>query len=452
MRLYPQAMGYPALLLLLFVTQGLPEGVRTVDAASAVRVLDAPRLLAGDIELQWGGQNFSYLLEGERGLFWTALRYAGEDRLGRPIVGQVPRGLGKTPSAGALAVRTAELPIAGEDLHRIVQPQLVRTPDGILHAFVGYYEGGPSCGHMAVFRTAQPEDVGTFVRVGELPLGRFAGFQIRENVALSRDGKRLVVAIMSCFAEGRHLINTPLILFGEREGLGFRFAEPIAFEVPTPFFYPLVAATDAGVVMLGSVHDEGDTRRDALLMHVDWQGRLLHRELLPAPPDPGNYYAHALAPLDPEDWTRLAIMRACVPDEGTLRTAEFWTYDARSRELLLARSVPCDFSVTRAVSNAGDFLPRAQGPPLFLNNPASRELCVWEGDLFGQGPVRIGPLSGTQPFELGYAGSRSVYVPNVLQGSLVGRELHVGADVTNAGKPKPHRGPCSFLAWPIAVD
>lgn len=441
----------PALLpLCLFLAQSAGTGedsrsrVAFAPAAAGVRVLEGPILLHAGIDMQWGGHTYSYLVEGERAIFWCA---HGVGTTGAPRIGQHPK-----PGSGlAPAMHEFEL---GEGVTSIKQPQLVRTPDGYLHVFVGYKERGAEreAGRVRYYRSERPEDVTSFVdRTESLPLDDYDDFHLRMNVGVSRDGARAVLAILTSFVPNKHSNNVPLVFYGRRAGLDFRFAAPIVWGEVTPFFYPQVAVTEPGPVLVGAV--DADPSRHAELVQLDWDGRVVFRETLPFPEVVAQSWAFELEPIAPDDWTRLLLVRSITPAEGTQRAIEFWTYDAVGHELARLRSFPNDVSTQPGFSNAGQLLSLAGRPPLFLNEPGSRALVVWEGDLLGGGVPRLATLPGTDPTRLGYSGIRSVFLPGLLQGSVpCDGTRYVAIDVSLPDLPPDATGPCSLLAWRIGIE
>lgn len=423
---------------LAFVPSLIPQ-----EPVASVTVAPGPRVLSAGIELQWGGHAFSYLLEGKDALFWSGLAYRSEDEVSAAVVGQAPK-------EGTLADPVVTvLSIAAEDLQRVFQPQMVRTPDGFLHVFVGYVAGLGAHGRVAYFRSERAEDASSFVDRSELvPMGAYAGFHNRQNVALGPRGDRMVLAVLSSFAPGVHPINIPLLLVGHREGLDFRFSDPVAYGDAEAFFYPLIAATRDGIVLAGSLSDDAGLRRDTQLVHLDWAGTRLFASTLPAPAANGFYAPHALQPNDPRDWSRLTLARTLVSDEDDVRTIEFWEYDVAGRALHLVRSLANDTANEPSITNAGELIPRADREALFVNNPASGSLAVWEQPLAAIGPHALLRLPATEPGSLGYPRSRSVFAPNVLQGSIVPRDgTYLAVDMTSPGISEELRGPCSFLLW-----
>ena len=411
----------------------------------ASRIVAGPTLLAADLEDQWGGHTFSYLLAGERALFWSALAYQGEEEPGVPLVGSFP-------SAGedTAPVRTT-LPVDPADLRRTFQPLLVRTPDGFVHAFVGYTAGETEQGRVAYFRSERSEDVGVMLSRGDVPLGDFVGLHVRQNVAVDPTGERMVLVTQSSFAPGVHEINIPLICYGRRKGADFVFTPPSAYREALPVFYPSVAALERDVVVVGQDHDADDRQRNARLFHLDWAGNLLAEQALPHPDADGTFTVHALAPASLEDRRRLRLVRSLVPDEGTVRWIEFWEYDVERRALTLARSVRNDFSTEASITNAGELLSRPGAGPVFLNNPASGALASWDGDVFGTGSYRVHPWSRTDPRASGLVRTRSVFAPSPLSGSVLRADtIHLAADVVLPGVDPGARGSSGLLLWELA--
>jgi len=440
-----------SLLALLLLLPRLPQEsgaadprstVRLAERPEAVRVLSGPSLLHAAIEQQWGGHTFSYLLQGERGVFWSAL--AGP--AGPVLIGQAPL------PGSELEARVTVLSFDALAPARLDQPQMLRTPDGTLHVFVGVERSTDHHGDVRYLVSTSPEDVTRFEdRSERIPRTAYPTFhQNRKNVGLDRRGERAVLFVLSDYVESRYLMNTPLFFAGRVEatenGTEIRFEEPRVFGPPTQFFYPQVAATDEGPVLVGAVHDEPS--RHAELVHLDWEGNVLFHERLPFPEGQANTWAYELEPFDPDDWSRLLLVRSIVPAEGTLRTIEFWAYDTRARTLSLLRSIPNDFAHALSITNAGQVWTRPGRPPLFLNEPASQAVRVWEGELEGPGPMRLVPLPGTRVAELGLPSIRSVFLPSVLQGSRIDSgPLALALDADLACTPAGESSPCAWLLW-----
>ncbi|MEM7310437.1 MAG: hypothetical protein AAF682_27415 [Planctomycetota bacterium] len=406
------------------------------ERSDAVEVLEGPVLLHADVFTQWGGHTFAYLLEGERHVYWAGI----ESYAGPALLGRVPK-----PGVGGDAI-VARVPLEG-DFERVNPPQIVRTPDEHVHVFLTTRPAGEGSGDIHYWRTAEPGDVGRLVdRSHLLPRTRFADFTIRQNVGVSRDGRRIVFCNLTDFVAGKHLMNTPLAWIGERDGDDFRFREPVVYGEQTAFFYPQVAATDEGPVLVGAVHREPN--RNAELVHLDWDGRVLLWQALPLVE--GESWAFDLQPLERGDWSRLALARLRLPREGSVRGVELWTYDAKTRELELGRAFANDLAREPSFASAGKLWLVPGEPAVFLNEPGSRRVVAWSGDLLGRGEVRLAPLPRTDAEALGYPQIRSLFFPSVLQGSFVddGRVRPMAVDVSRPGLDRERDGDrCAFLLY-----
>lgn len=415
--------------------------------APEVRTVEGPVVLRSRVEMLWGGHTFDYVIEGERAIYWTGTDFRPGDDVEVALVGQYPKPGSDVPPL------VTEIVFDAPDVTRVNAPQAVRTPDGHLHVFVGYRGGEHDHGQTRYLRTARPGDVSELVDRTELvPFDARPAYAARQNVGISRDGRRMVIQTLTRFVDGVQLQNEPLVFVGRREGADFVFDEPVQWSDPLAFFYPQVAVTDHGIVMLGAVSDAEDTRRFGVLVHLDHDGRELLRRDLPHPERPGRYWAYELTPVDPDDWSRLAIVATRAPEEGTVRQLQFWEYDAEERALHLRRTVENDFATDESVTNAGRWLPVSETRSLFVNNPHLDRLCVWDGDLLGDGPYTFGPLERGDVKALGYERSRHVLVPDVLSGSVrPGRFRYVAADVNQRLLERGASGPCSLLLWRIEI-
>jgi len=161
-------------LLTAWIQAATVAGVVWAAPIAAVQVLDGPLVLHANVTSQWGGHTFSYALQGERYLFWTAILNKWEegpqDEQYPPyvrrkslthVVGQFPLpGTDGTP-----AVHTFTVP--EEKIGGGPQPLLVRTPDGYLHPIVGvyHYTDNPRWGYgtLRYYPSARPEDVTEWV-------------------------------------------------------------------------------------------------------------------------------------------------------------------------------------------------------------------------------------------------------------------------------------------------
>ena len=416
----------------------LAQHVELAERPAGVAVRQGPILLHAGIRQQWGGHTFSYLIEGERGVFWSAL--AGPR--GPVLVGQAP-----VPGSD-LEARVTTLDFSEHDPTRVDQPQMLRTPDGRLHLFIGLERESDEHGDVRYLRSSQPEDVAEFEDQSQrIPRDDYPTFhQNRKNVGIDRNGQRVVLVVLTDFEPDRYLMNTPLIFLGEVDGGQLSFRDPVVFGPQTPFFYPQVAATDQGPVLLGSV--DYDPSRHAELVHLDWNGELLAHVRLPFPEVEAQTWSYEMEPIDPLDWSRLMIVRSIIPEQGERRWIEFWTYDARTRELACLRSIENDLSREPSLTNAGQLWTQIGSPPLFLNEPASSAVYAWEGVLESTQRLRLAPLSETRTRAIGLSSIRSLFVPSVLQGSLPSRGRRALAlDANLSCTPKGESGPCAWLLW-----
>ena len=410
--------------------------------ASPVTVVSGPTVLHADVFTQWGGHTFPYLVEGEEHLYWSGL----EAYEGPALLGSVPK-----PGVAGEAV-VARIPLEGA-FRRTNPPQVVRTPDEHLHVFLVTRSLDDESGDIHYWRTERPGDVTSLVDRSELmPKTRFAQFTIRQNVGVSRDGRRIVFCNLTDFVDGKHLMNMPLVWIGEREGEDFRFAEPVVYGEQTSFFYPQVAATDEGPVLLGAV--DRDPNRNAELVHLDWSGRVLSWVALPG--IEGESWAFDMQPLDSKDWSRLAIARLTMPEAGTERGLEFWIYDTKTRRLEARNRFAADHATERSFASAGKFWMQDGAAPLFLNEPGSHRIVAWGGPLLEEsGNAVLHPLPRTTAATIGYGGIRSLFFPSILQGSVPDTTSlrPVAADLSRPGIDRERDGDrCAFLLWWLRRD
>jgi len=150
-------------------------------------------------------------------------------------------------------------------------------------------------------------------------------------LAVTPDGQRAVIAILAISEDGSVPFNTPVIFYGQRDGLDFRFAPPVKYHEPMGFFYPQIAALPGGVVLVGEVWDVAE-RSTSRLVHLDWQGNTLHEEALPAGTEEGAYLSFDMRPERPGNWDRLVIYHNFSPRKGPW-SHQFFTYDVPARQL-----------------------------------------------------------------------------------------------------------------------
>jgi len=179
------------------------------------------------------------------------------------------------------------------------------------------------------------------------------------------------------------------------------------------------------------------------LVHVDWNGKSIHAEDLPhGAAAKGEYLSYDLRPSASNDWSRLMLY---CDSHGELRH-DFWQYETATKKLRLLRSVPCDASA----SAPGRWVPLTNDRGVFINNPSSSQLRLWQGELTGQGPVNSSLLPQTHPIDRGFQANAYLFSPNPLQGSiLVPGETIVATDAYNPNRSNVTSGPCSFLMWKL---
>ena len=423
-----------------------------------VRVVQGPIVLHGGINSQWGGHTYCYTLLGKRALYWTATEYASGEFAHTALIGQHPLdGSDLPPHVTRLTFdpgkpNEAKTAFPRDPRVRVNQPQMVRTPDGHLHVFLGLTQPTKnpdySPGRLRYYRTERPGDVSTLVdRSALIPTEPFRDFHLRMSVGISRDGKRLALVILAISEDGSIPFNTPVVFLGKRQGLDFAFQQPIRYAEPMGLFYPQVAATEEGVVIVGEVWDN-QKRATTRLIHLDWQGQELHREDLPAETD-GQFFSHDLRPRSADDWSRLVLYYNKAPADRSDNRHEFWEYDARTRRLRLLRSIKTEYGL----ANAGRWLPLPGGKSVFINNPSMNRLFVWSGNLLGQGEIIRSALPGADVVQRGYRASIYMSAPNVLQGSIRSpEELYLAADCYNPVKEGEKPAACSLLLWRLATS
>jgi tetratricopeptide (TPR) repeat protein len=413
--------------------------------SSTLRSLEGPLVLHRGIEGQWGGHSLSYLVAGERGLFWTALEYDSEESSGKALVGQSPY------PGDTLSPMVQSLEEQDPAIVRTIQPQLVRTRDGYLHLFqvrLFRVDSQQTEGRIRYLRSAEPESVQSWVdRSDLLPRAPYRSLQIRQNIGLSEDGSKLALVTLSTDSHTEY--NTPVLFVADRDGKDFRFRPPVAYLDAMSLFYPQVAATRNGIVILGQLARGLGSRALGRLVHVDEEGKLLQGVDLPASEAPGRYWGFELRPRQAHDWRELVIVSTRAPDQGNLRHLDFWTYDTVDRKLRSRRSVVNHLDREESFTNAGKWFSQ-EGRSWFLNNPHMGPFQLWEGDVLGSGPLHRASLDVTAPAALKLQASRYCFVPNPLQGSVAPSDrIYFAVDYENPGMAKGSRGPCSLLLWAL---
>ncbi|MBD3185107.1 hypothetical protein GF312_22690 [Candidatus Poribacteria bacterium] len=403
------------------------------------KVIEGPVVLYSNIADQWGGHTFCYLLEGEKAVFWSATERRDDGKLLTALIGQHP----KTGSGQEDAL--TKIPFEKPGLMGINQPQMVRSSDGYIHIFIGItYEGKPGYnpGKIRYYRTKNPEDISELVDRTELIPAEsiYKDFHLRMNVGISPDGQRMVLVILAISDDGSVPFNTPVIFFGEKDGVDFTFKKPVKYSEAMSFFYPQVAATDDGIVLIGELWDNQD-RTLTRLIHLDWSGKIIHQEDLPAEKD-GRYMSFDLRPLDRNDWSKLGLYYNKQPKASKTGGHEFWEYDVKNHQLRLLNSVEDSISFL----NAGKWFGAK-----FINNPSMGKLYVWEGDIAGGGEITKHPLPGANMIKRGYQASAYMFAANMLQGSIKSEDgFYIASDCFNPCRKPKTSGPSSFLMWRIS--
>lgn len=381
-------------------------------AEPALRVAEGPILLHASVDQQWGGHTFSYLLEGKQALFWSATVYNPDGKTWGSLIGQYSK-----PGSEAPPVTTT-LSFTEPNIISMTQPLMLRSDDGYIHVFIGmshnFGEPGFNPGEVHYFRSAAPEDVSTLVDRSELiPRDTpYNQFHLRMNAGVSQDGRRAALTILAISKDGSVPFNTPVIFLAEKEGPDFVFRKPVKYAEAMSFFYPQIALTENGTVLVGQLWDNHD-RSIARLIQLDAEGKMTHTQDLPAVSD-GNHWCLDLRPAQTDDWSELVLYYNKYPKGGKDCRHELWTYAPATSTLALRRSIPVD----EGHINYGKWFPVAPSQSAFLHNPSMGTFEVFEGDLLGAGNFSTTPLAATSPGLLGYAGTASTFIPNPLQGSV----------------------------------
>jgi hypothetical protein len=407
---------------------------------SPIGIVEGPVLLHANAAGEWGGHTFSYVLTGERHVFWAAMLYEPGRTSRTMLIGQYPReGIDKPPAVTSVS-------LDAPDYYNSSLPLLVRTPDGYIHIFVGVTHdiGKPNLkpGVLRYFRTTAPDDVSKIVDRTELiPKDPYDQFHLRMNVGLSADGKRLVWVVLAVSSDGKVPFNTPVVFFGERKGVDFMFQKPRAYAPAMGLFYPLVAVVETGAVVVGEWWDEAKRPR-ARLVQFDWSGKITHQEDLPLEGE-GSHLAYDLRPTPghPESFVLYATKS---PADHQNCAHEFWTYSAKEMRLRLVHSVETDYSW----SNSGKWMPLSAQQSVLINNPSLGQLSAWHGDILGGGQVKRTLLERSNPIQLGMQGSYYVMMPSALVGAAqTPGEFYLMTDCPNPGKKAEDVGPCSLLLY-----
>lgn len=400
-------------------------------------------ILNDSIAMQWGGHTFSYLLLGKDKIFWSATAYDPNDKTPTALIGQKPLRDKIGPSI------TSKISFSGQNVKGNNQPQIVRSKDGYIHAFIGvtYSTDNPNfnTGHIYYYRSHKPEDITKLIDRTELiPTQPFYDFHLRMNVGISQDGQRIALVILAISEDGKVPFNTPVIFIGEKRGADFVFREPFAYAEPMSFFYPQVAVTDDGIIIIGEIWDKDNEKlRFTRLIHLDWSGKIMHREDFPVDNE-GNYFSYDMRPQNDEDWSNLIIYYNKQPADRKDCRHEFWRYNTKTKQLSLIRSIETEYSS----SNSGRWIPITKGYSAFINNPSLGQLNIWKGDILGGGEITRCLIPNTNPKEMGYQFSAYLFVPSVLQGSVASPDsIYIASDFVNKERESDKSGPCTFILW-----
>ncbi len=379
---------------------------------SSLQVAEGPIALHANVDQQWGGHTFSYLLEGETGVFWSATTYNPDGKTWGSVIGQHPKSGAKLSPAATL------IPFTEPNVKSMTQPLMLRSDDGYIHIFIGMsHDIGVENfhpGQIRYFRSAAPEDITTLVDRTELiPRDTpYKDYHLRMNAGVSRDGKRAAIVILAISPDGSVPFNTPVIFFADKRGPDFVFKQPVKYAEAMGFFYPQIALTEHGTVLVGQLWDNPD-RSLARLVQLDGEGKVTHTEDLPAASD-GNYWCLDLRPASAENWDELVLYYNKYPKDKADCRHEFWTYAPATHALTQRHSIP----VPEGRINYGKWIPLAPGRSAFLHNPSMGTYNLIEGDLLNGGAHTVTPLPATSPTLRGYAGTAHTFVPNPLQGSI----------------------------------
>jgi hypothetical protein len=218
------------------------------------------------------------------------------------------------------------------------------------------------------------------------------------------------------------------------------------------FFYPQVAATPDGIVIVGQYgHKVGASMRHTTrLVHVGWDGKQRFSADLPADESDGNYWCFDLHPLEPSDWSKLVLYHnkySHTSDEATGH--EFWLYDVPTHELTLRRTI----QASRGLMGYGKWTPISENVSALLNGvwgTGKNDIYTWVGNLLGEGDISGSVLAGAAAEDLGYARRAGLCIAHPLQGSVMTPgELIVASDLQHTGDGvKSH----SFVAWRLGLD
>jgi len=430
--------------LSMLIATALVGSVSPADATISVK--DDPNVLNDSIVIQWGGHTFSYLLTGENGIFWSATAYDPDDTTPTALIGQEPK------EGSPIKPAVSKIRFEGANVKGNNQPQMVRTKDGYIHAFIGvtYSTDNPNYnyGRIHYYRSDKPEDITNLVDRTELiPTQPYEDYHLRMNVGVSQDGQHVVLVILAISEDGKVPFNTPVMFVGEKQGVDFVFKEPFQYAEPMGFFYPQVAVTNDGIVLVAEMWDKEDIHYTKLL-HLDWNYKIIHREDIPVDVA-GNHFSYDMRPQNQDDWSKLIIYYNRHPSDNKDNRHEFWRYDTKTMKLELLRSIDTE----PGLSNGGKWIPIDKNRSVFINNPSMGQLMTWEGDILGEGEITRTPMDKANPIEMGYQGSVYMFTPNVLQGSIISEgDIYIATEFIGKERKPDKPGPCSFMLWRLDTN
>jgi len=375
--------------------------------------------------------------------------------------------IGQYPKPGSVAQQSVTSIIFNEPgVKSMTQPLMLRSNDGYIHIFIGMSHATDdpnySPGTIRYFRSAEPEAISQLVDRTELipRVAPYNEFHLRMNASISRDGERAAIVILAISKDGSVPFNTPVIFQADKQGPDFVFRNPVNYAEPMGFFYPQIALTDSGTVIVGQLWDDPD-RSITRLLQLDGAGKITYREDLPATTD-GNYWCCDLRPIAHDNWNTLVLYYNKYPKDKQDCRHEFWTYTPATNTLTMRRSI----SVPEGQINYGKWIPVSAQRSFFIHNPSMGTYEAYDGNLLDSGeptqppsnsdqhtlltpstppatsltsfgsfkspfslisnqsidsfsPILTIPLPATNPTTYGYAGTAYTFVPNPLQGSLI---------------------------------
>ncbi len=433
-------------LCLVIAAVSLPIG-ETAASEWNVTVSADPIVLTNSIYQQWGGHSFSYLVQDENTLYYAGIYH---EKQGKPwpnnafIVGSHPLPPKSNSKRKPKRAATSTV-ITDPKADHFNQPQMFRDNLGYLHVIVGTTLPG-GLHEIRYYRSAHPNDLSSLLdRSNLIDDGQIADYHTRMNVGVNKTGDRAVLVSLAWNTPGL-MNNTLLVSFGTKVGDDFHFAAPRTYYMKMKsIFYPQVACTDYGVVIVGQLFDKSTKETDivtSMLVQMDWGGTVVNRMDLPGPRAPtGHFMTCDLRPIDPHDWRKLTIAQSIYSTEpGITEGTEIYLYDAMSHELTR-------MNFLEGPENYGKLVVVDEHFSFFLNNPGQSKHCVWQGDILGGQKIKHQPLAGGDITAAGYPSSTYNYLPNALTGSVVDLEnLYFATDVKN-----PNDEAYSLVAYKLDI-